>query len=148
VKVVILVYSSEVEQAGLQNEVVFTGHQEGQGLTEIYRNCLCVINPSLLNETFGLTALEAQAVGRPVIASRIGALPEVVKDKETGVLVEPGSDDALATAMEFMRCNSIDTLQMGQSGWSSVKQSFTSRHTTKINAIYQSCFKVLPELII
>ncbi|BBE50257.1 D-inositol 3-phosphate glycosyltransferase [Ferriphaselus amnicola] len=130
-------FKHEVEQAGLKNDVVFTGHQEGLGLTELYRNCLCVINPSLLNETFGLTALEAQAMGRPVIASRIGALPEVVRDNETGMLVEPGSDEALATAMESMRCNSVGIVQMGLAGWTSVKQNFSkAAHYEKINAIY------------
>jgi glycosyltransferase involved in cell wall biosynthesis len=49
-------------------------------------------------ESFGLSALEALATGVPVVASRVGGLPEVVRDGETGVLCEVGDVDAMARA--------------------------------------------------
>jgi glycosyltransferase involved in cell wall biosynthesis len=63
------------------------------------RSMLGVV-PSICQETFGLVALEAMATGKPVIASRIGGLPEVVVDNETGLLVEPGNAEALRGAMQ------------------------------------------------
>src|SRR5207248_772983 len=50
------------------------------------------------SESFGLAALEAMSCGVPVVASRIGGLPEVVKDGETGLLVPPGDGGAFTIA--------------------------------------------------
>jgi glycosyltransferase involved in cell wall biosynthesis len=50
-------------------------------------------------EGFGLAALEAQAAGRPVVATRVASLPEVVAHGETGVLVDPDDDRALADGL-------------------------------------------------
>lgn len=60
---------------------------------------LFTVLPSLLPETFGLVALESAAAGKPVIASDIGGLRDVLVDGETGLLIPPGSHHALATAM-------------------------------------------------
>ncbi|HET9185013.1 MAG TPA: glycosyltransferase [Solirubrobacterales bacterium] len=66
---------------------------------EAVRRSLFTVAPSLLPESFGIVALEAAAAGKPVIASDIGGLPDVVLDGETGLLVEPGDPAALAAAM-------------------------------------------------
>lgn len=58
-----------------------------------------------LPETFGMAALEAMACGRPVVASDIGALPEVVADGKTGRIVAPGDSTALALALATYGCN-------------------------------------------
>ncbi|MBA4379052.1 MAG: glycosyl transferase family 1, partial [Gemmatimonas sp.] len=50
-------------------------------------------------EGFGLAAAEAGACGRPVVATRVSSLPEVVRDGETGLLVPPDDPDALAAAI-------------------------------------------------
>jgi glycosyltransferase involved in cell wall biosynthesis len=67
---------------------------------EALRRSLFTVIPSLLPETFGLAALEAAAAGKPIVASRIGGLTDVVVDGETGLLVLPGSRDDLAAAMQ------------------------------------------------
>jgi glycosyltransferase involved in cell wall biosynthesis len=53
-------------------------------------------------EAFGLSAVEAMRAGLPVIASRVGGLPEVVVDFVTGRMVEPGNPDQLAAAIVSM----------------------------------------------
>lgn len=60
---------------------------------------LAVLMPSIGPETFGIAALEAMASGRPVIASEIGGLPDLVADGETGFLVRPGDPGALRRAI-------------------------------------------------
>lgn len=59
----------------------------------------CVLVPSTYEEPFGLVALQAAQMGRPVIASNAGGLPEIIDHRRTGLLVPPGNPDALATAM-------------------------------------------------
>lgn len=73
-----------------------------------------LVVPSLVPETFSLAAHEAQALGIPVIASRIGALPELVEDGINGLLVPPGDAGALARALE--RLSSPDEVVRLQSG--------------------------------
>ena len=69
---------------------------------EALRRSLFVVAPSVWPEPFGLMALEAAAAGKPVIASDIGGLSDIVVDRETGLLVEPGSRSALREAMEVL----------------------------------------------
>ena len=58
-------------------------------LAEFYRGARILVVPSLWAETFGIVAAEAMSHGIPVVASRIGALQETVRDGETGLLAEP-----------------------------------------------------------
>lgn len=62
----------------------------------------CVLIPSVCYETFGRTAVEAYSVGTPVIASRLGALAEIVGTGRTGLHCEPGDAAGLARAMSWM----------------------------------------------
>ena len=67
---------------------------------EAMRGCLALVAPSIWPEPFGLVVAEALAAGRPVVASAIGGIPEIVRDGEEGLLVTPGDAVALATALQ------------------------------------------------
>lgn len=66
---------------------------------ETVRRCLFAVVPSIWPEPFGLVALEAAAAGRPVVASDIGGLRDIVVDGETGLLAAPGDPGALRAAL-------------------------------------------------
>jgi glycosyltransferase involved in cell wall biosynthesis len=66
---------------------------------EAVRRCLFAVVPSIWPEPFGLVALEAAAAGKPVVAARIGGLPDIVVDGETGLLVAPADPEALRAAL-------------------------------------------------
>ena len=59
------------------------------------KNCTAVIFPSIWYEIFGLIIIEAFASGKPVIASRLGVIQELIQDGRTGLLFEPGNSDDL-----------------------------------------------------
>lgn len=76
-------------------DVSFVGPLKRKDLFELYSASRVFLRPSYL-EGFGLSILEALACGTPVIATRVGGIPEIITDGEEGYLVEPG--DALALA--------------------------------------------------
>ncbi len=85
--------------AHLPRSTVTLGAWPHAAVLRAWRRALFGLVPSIGIETFGIVALEAMAAGRPVIASNIGGLPDVVADGETGLLVPPGDATALAAAM-------------------------------------------------
>jgi glycosyltransferase involved in cell wall biosynthesis len=80
-------------------DVCFLGHVPEAELVRLRTNAVVAVVPSRSAETFGLAAAEAMAAGVPVVASRVGALPELV---EESALVEPGDVPALAGAIESL----------------------------------------------
>lgn len=84
-----------VEELGIRDRVVFLG--EYTPVQELLSCSDLFLLPSM-SESFGLAALEAMACGSPVVASRVGGLPEVIMDGETGYLCEAGDIDEMAAA--------------------------------------------------
>jgi len=87
-----------LETRNLRGRVRFTGKVSSAELEAAYRDAAAVVVPSLF-EGFGLPAIEALAAGTPVVASRAGALPEVIADAGAGTLVPPRDPAALAKAI-------------------------------------------------
>lgn len=85
------------EELGVSDAVVFTGFIDA--VADLYAGTDIVVNPARLNEALGRVALEAMSAGRPVIASRVGAIPEVLRDGHDALLVEPGDPVAIAEAV-------------------------------------------------
>lgn len=85
---------------GLGSDVRFWGHQDREGVLERVRAAHFLVVPSAV-ETFGIAIVEALAVGRPVVATAVGAIPELV-DRSRGRLVAAGDERALAEAITLM----------------------------------------------
>lgn len=100
---------------GLGDKVLFTGRLSDEELYKIYKLAYMVAIPSRY-EPFGIVALEAMASGKPVIASRVGGLSEIIVDGKTGVLVPPGDPGALARAIELLLDNPQLAGEMGVRG--------------------------------
>jgi glycosyltransferase involved in cell wall biosynthesis len=111
---------------GLADSVVFAGVVDDADLPALYGGAAVVVLPSL-EEGFGLPALEAMACGAPVVASRRGALPEVVGD--AGVLVDPEDASALAAALGRVLGGSLDRDALVQRGLARAS-CFTTAHTS------------------
>jgi glycosyltransferase involved in cell wall biosynthesis len=78
--------------------LVMLGHVQLDRLDELRAHAAVVVSPSLFPEMFGYSVAEALLDARPVVASRIGALPELVEHEVTGLLAPPGDDAAFAEA--------------------------------------------------
>ncbi len=121
-------YKNMAENLGIASKVQWLGYQSGTDLDNLYRECRVLINPSQLNETFGLTCIEAFSKGRPVIASRIGALEEVVDQEGNGLLCQPGDPNDLALMMEKLSNGTVDPLQLGLNGYKKVKEKLNQEN--------------------
>jgi len=83
----------------LHDRVTMLGHIPPDRITGLMRGARCVVFPSEWYETFGRVAAEAYACGVPVVASRLGAMAEIVEDGVTGRLFRPGDPQDLAAAV-------------------------------------------------
>jgi glycosyltransferase involved in cell wall biosynthesis len=93
-------------------------------LPSYYRRSDLLVLPSLY-ETFGIPAVEAMSCAIPVVATRVGGIPEVVKDGETGVLVDSGDSTALAETIATLLRDPERRAKMGAAGRADVLERFS-----------------------
>jgi glycosyltransferase involved in cell wall biosynthesis len=89
----------QIRSLGLEDRVGFTAPPPRPELAERYRSAHVFAFPSVNNEGFGMVAAEAMSSGVPVVAARIGGIPEVVAHGKTGILVEPNDPEAFAEGL-------------------------------------------------
>lgn len=122
---------AELEQAlrppNAAAQVEFLGGVDQPTLLQWYAQAdICVV-PSLLYESFSYTAAQAMAFGKPVVASRIGGIPETVDDGVSGILFEPGDAAQLADAILRLARDPGLCQQMGCAGRAKVEREFDAR---------------------
>ena len=100
---------------GLGERVALLGDISRERLAEEYANADCFCLPSV-QEGFGIVFLEAMAAGLPVVACRAAAVPEVVLDGQTGVLVPPRDPEALARALADLLRRPERARELGEAG--------------------------------
>lgn len=115
---------SMISQLNLEKSVSMVGFIEKEKVYEFIRSHHMMVMPSVGEEGFGVAALEAGACARPVIASRVGGVPEVVIDGTTGLLVPPGNVGELANSIIKLADNISLCHQLGQNGYYHVKENF------------------------
>ena len=92
---------------------------------EKMRDCYCLAVPSI-SEGLPRVILEAMALAKPVIASRVGGIPELVKDGETGFLTEPGNAVELADKLRILLRDKNMAIEMGKRGRELVQGKFSN----------------------
>jgi len=111
-------------QLGIEKEVVFRGIQSD--MPSIYASLDIFALPSL-NEGMPLALLEAMAAGKPVVATPVGAIPSLILQNQTGLLVEPRDTLALRDALLRLIDEPRLRLQIGQAGQRLVTEQFSAR---------------------
>jgi glycosyltransferase involved in cell wall biosynthesis len=127
---------AEVKRMGLERAVIFAGHQEQ---SYDFINIMDIFVLPSLHEGIPMVLLEALALKRPVIASRVGGIPEVIENGVSGLLV--GREDVLSLAnsiRELMK-NQSRAIQFGQRGRDRLEHEFNAQlMAAKVSGIYQS----------
>jgi glycosyltransferase involved in cell wall biosynthesis len=128
-------YPRFLRRLAQDKEVRFLGPLGDAELARCYRQAAVVVIPSVnrtcydrpvvISELLGLVALEAMASATPVLASRIGGLPEIVIDGTTGVLVAPGDVAALAESLRDLLSAPRLARSLGEAGRQHVRERFT-----------------------
>jgi glycosyltransferase involved in cell wall biosynthesis len=110
-------YESMAHNLGLTNYVIFAGDASAEDLPRFYAVSNLLALPSKdMSEGFGLTLLEANASGRPCIASNTGGIPEIIHDGYNGHLVPPNDPQALAQGMLSLAKDANVRRRMGENG--------------------------------
>lgn len=122
-------------QAASVPGVYFIGRVNREMAASLYAGCDAFVLPSR-HEPFGIVLLEAMASGKPVVATRVGGVPEVVVDNETGVLVEPNAF-AIADGLRRILANDDTRQQMGERGTQRAKLFNWKRITGEYIRIYE-----------
>jgi glycosyltransferase involved in cell wall biosynthesis len=137
-------HESLKQQAGpLGESVCFLGWR--LDIPNIMADCDVLVVPSLW-EGFGLVTLEAMALKKPIVASRVGALPEIVVNNETGLLVEPAQAGALAEALSQLLGNPARAQTMGTAGKARLEKQFSvSQMAKQMAAVYKEAASRVPE---
>jgi glycosyltransferase involved in cell wall biosynthesis len=119
---------------GIADRVIFTGWR--RDLPRIYAD-LDVLVVSSNNEGTPVSAIEAMASGCPVVATRVGGLPDLIEDGETGCLVPQRDADALATAVLRLLRDRATARRIGQAARAKVAERFTTeRLVADIERLY------------
>ncbi|KRP85241.1 MULTISPECIES: glycosyltransferase family 4 protein [Bradyrhizobium] len=119
--------------------VQFAGHLSGDTLSTTIAEASVVVVPSEWCENCPMSVLEAMAQGKAIIATRIGGIPELVNDRETGFLFEPGNVDELRTHLECLMGSGELRAQMGAAGRVRVEKHFSlDKHNAELIAVYRS----------
>lgn len=131
-------YPLLLRQLATRRDVRFLGPVPDDELPQLYRRAAVLVLPSVqrtcygreirVSELLGLVVLEAMASGTPVIASRLGGLPEIFEDGETGFLVEPGNVTELQDRLAAILANPSLASRLGSKARERVLERFTWEH--------------------
>lgn len=124
------------------SNVRFMGYKTGKSLYDEIRKSLAVIIPSEWYENNPRSVIEAFAMGKPVVGARIGGIPELVKDYETGLTFEPGNPKDLEEKVVFIKNNQDTAKEMGINARQFVEENLSSEiHYQKLIQIYQKALE-------
>jgi glycosyltransferase involved in cell wall biosynthesis len=128
--------SKKVKQLDLEKKVRFVPWLRTDKIHTSYESADIVLMPSIWPESFGKVGVEAMSVGRPVIASRVGGIPEWLQDTKTGFLVEPGNSEKIAEKVILLFTDRKLLRRMGKEASIKAQLFSIEKHTSNILKVY------------
>jgi len=132
---------AKVEKEGLDN-ICFPGYKTGVNLHAEIKNSIAAILPSEWYENNPRTVMESFALGKPVIGSRIGGIPELVIDGETGLTYNPGDAGDLRSKIELLLGDAALVIKMGKRARKFVEDNLNpGKHYNELIEVYQQAME-------
>lgn len=122
---------NEAKARGIQN-IELTGRKDFNSAMELLKHSKFIIIPAICYEGFPMVIREAFACGKPVIASNLGAMAELVEDGKTGLLFESGDSEDLAEKIQWMIEHEDECIQMGRNARSVFEEKYTAKRNFEI----------------
>jgi len=131
------IYDKELKKLAKGDErIFFHGRVSDEELGNYYKQADFLVMPSIWHETFGLVVLESFSYGTPVIGSKIGAIPELIKDGYNGYLFKPSDSNQLKIILSNLDINSECYLNMRKDAYKSVEDYNIVVHIEEMENIY------------
>lgn len=128
---------ARVKREGLTG-VTFSGFLKGENLYREVMECMAVVLPSEWYEIYGIVVMETFALGKPVIGARMGGIPEMVKDHETGLTFESGNSADLSEKIKYLLENPHKAAEMGRNARKFAEKAFDiENYYAKLMEIYR-----------
>ena len=126
----------------IDDQVHFIGNKSHKEIPLWLNSADIFILPSL-QEGFGLAVLEAMACGLPVVASRVGGIPEIITNPKLGTLIPPDDAEAIAAAVCSFLENPQSARDVGQNGAEHVRKKFGLKSMVRqLEAVYDEAIGV------
>lgn len=126
------------QKLGIEELVQFHGWVQPDEVARLINQARALVFPSIWHEPGGTVAFEAMSQARAVIMSRVGGMLEVVRDGETGLLVEPSNVKQLAEAIQCLARDSYLAEELGRAGYEQVSKCFSrTQHLAQLMGLYE-----------
>ena len=127
---------------GLGDRARFAGYLRGADYEAAWRGAAFLVLPSECYEVRPMVIHEAYARSRPVLTTRIGSIPEIVGEGQTGLLVPPGDAEALAAGLALLAADPARRIEMGRAGRALAEREVgPERHWEALSAAYTRAFE-------
>ncbi len=134
--------------ATFPDNVIVLKDWPNEAVMEAWRRARIAVVPSVWPEPFGIVVIEAMTSGCPVVASRIGGIPDIVVDEETGLLVPPADPAALHHAIDHL-INQPELMdRMGRAGRERARLFESDSVVPQIEQLYDSVVRMTPRTIV
>jgi glycogen(starch) synthase len=132
------VLEQQANERGLKDRIHFPGRIAYEEIPVLLNKATIVVIPSRDHDSSPAVVLEAAQMARPIVASRVGGIPELILDQRTGLLVENKNTSAFADAITFLLKNPLKAKQMGQNARKRVIETFSfERYIDSYTTLYR-----------
>ncbi|GAH67801.1 unnamed protein product, partial [marine sediment metagenome] len=122
--------------AGDDKRIKFYGFLQHQQLKELYKKANLLIVPSICYDNSPTVIYESFSFGVPVIGSRIGGIPELVKEGYNGFLFEAGNVEELGSVIKKLTTNTSQLRRLSEGAFESTKKYDINEHIKKLEKLY------------